>query len=164
MTNYYPLAVSNEWHYKQKDGRVYCNRITGVTDNRFTMHNSAANTCSILIKDTEVIATDALEAGNFQPWLPGDIKKGDHWAVMFKSKELVCMLIMTVKEKGIPKEVEGQIYEDVLFIEAENKIIVNDSLMPLNFFTQYYYANNIGLILTTSSAGDIHSLINYKIH
>ena len=74
------------------------------------------------------------------------------------------MLVMTAKEKGITKEVEGKVYQDVLFIEAENKIIVNDTLMPLNFFTQYYYAHGIGLILTTSSAGDIHSLIDYKLH
>jgi hypothetical protein len=41
---------------------------------------------------------------------------------------------------------------------------MNGNLMALNFFTQYYYADGIGLILTTSSAGDSHALIDYKLH
>jgi hypothetical protein len=34
----------------------------------------------------------------------------------------------------------------------------------LNFFTQYYYADGIGLVLTTSSAGDSHALIKHSLH
>jgi len=164
MTDYYPLAELNEWHYKRNNGSVYSNKVTGVTGNRFTMLNSAANTSSVVIKQGDVISTDALEAGNFQPWLAVDVKKGDSWAVMFTMKGVACMLIMTAKEKDIEKEVEGKVYQHVLFIEAESKILVNDTLMPLNFFTQYYYAGGIGLIQTTSSAGDIHSLVDYKLH
>ena len=40
---------------------------------------------------------------------------------------------------------------------------MNGSQMALNFFTQYYYAAGVGLILTTSSAGDIHELTEYKL-
>jgi hypothetical protein len=65
---------------------------------------------------------------------------------------------MTVKEAGISKEVEGKTYNDVMLIEAESKMHINGSLMSLNFFTQYYYAQDIGLVLTTSSAGDVHAL------
>jgi hypothetical protein len=164
MANYYPLTLGNEWHYKQKDGSTYSNTITAVTGNRFTMYNSAAGTSSAVITDGNLITTDALESGNFQPWLTNDLKLGDNWAVKFKANGLDCMLIMTVKQMGASKEVEGKTYINIMCVEAENKLMVNGSLMPLNFFTQYYYADGIGLVLTTSSAGDSHAIIDYKLN
>lgn len=164
MMNYYPLALQNEWQYKQKDGSTYTNKITSATGNQFTMHNSAANSSSIVKTDGTLITTDALEAGNFQPWLTNELQKDDNWVVKFKANGLACLLVMTVKETGISKEVEGKTYSNVLVVEAENKIMVNDSLKPLNFFTKYFYAHGIGLILTISSAGDVHALIDYKLN
>jgi hypothetical protein len=163
MANYYPLAAGNEWQYKQKDGSTYFNKVTDASGNEYTMHNSAANSSSVVKVIGHLISTDALEAGNFQPWLANDMKKGDEWVVKFKANGLDCMLIMTVKESGITKEVEGKTYNNVLFVEAENKIIMNGNIMPLNFFTQYYYADGTGLILTTSSAGDIQSLTDHTL-
>jgi hypothetical protein len=151
MMNYYPLALQNEWQYKQKDGSTYTNKIVSATGSQFTMHNSAANSRSIIKTDGTLITTDALEAGNFQPWLTNDLQKGDNWVVKFKANGLSCLLLMTV-------------YTNVLMVEAENKIMVNDSLMPLDFFTQYFYADGGGLILTTSAAGDVHALIDYKLN
>jgi hypothetical protein len=162
--NYYPLALNNEWKYKQKDGSTYTNKVTGANGDGFTMHNSAANTSSTVNINGDQITTDALEAGNFQQWLKNDLQKGENWEIKFKTNGLDCILIMTVKETGSSKEVEGKTYNNVLFVEAENKIIVNGNLMPLNFYTQYYYADGVGLILTTSSAGDMHSLIEYSLH
>lgn len=164
MANYYPLAAANEWTYKQKDGSTYVNKVTRANGNDFAMHNSAANTSSIVRVDGNKISTDALEAGNFQTWLANDLNKGDNWEIKFKANGLDCILIMTVKDTGISKEVEGKTYSNVLFIEAENRIIVNGSVMPLNFFTQYYYADGTGLILTTSSAGDLHALTGCVLH
>jgi hypothetical protein len=164
MRNYYPLALQNEWHYRQKDGSVYTNKVTAANGDEYTMHNSAANTSSIVRVKGDVIETDALEKDNFQPWLPKDPGTGDKWIVKFKANGLDCLLLMTVKETGMTKEVSGTMYNNVICIEAESQIIMNGSQMPLNFFTQYYYADGIGLILTTSSAGDIHSLTNYKLN
>jgi hypothetical protein len=166
MANYYPLALANEWHYQQKDGSIYSNKIIATNGSQFTMHNSATNKSSIITTDGNLISTDALEAGNFQPWLANDFKKNDNWAIKFKSNGLDCLLlmIMTVKEMNISREVEGKTYHNVMGIEAENKIMVNGGLMSLNFFTQYYYANGIGLVLTTSSAGDSHALIDHKLN
>ena len=161
MANYYPLALENEWHYKQPDGGVYTKRVICASGNQFTIHNSSSDTCSIIKTDGHLITTDVLEPGNFQPWLTCNLSKGDNWVVKFKVSGLhcICMLIMTVRETGINKEVEGKVYNNVVFIEAENKIVVNDGFISLNSFTQYYYAENIGLILTTSSAGDDHALV-----
>ena len=161
--NYYPLALNNEWKYKQKDGSTYLNKVTAADGDGFTMHNSAANTSSIVKTNGNEITTDALEAGNFQLWLKNDLQQGESWEIKFKANGLDCILIMTVKETGSSKEVEGKTYNNVLLVEAENKIIYNGNLMPLNFFTQYYYADGVGLILTTSSAGDMHSLIEYSL-
>lgn len=164
MANYYPLAANNEWQYKQKDGGIYVNKITAATGGEFSMNNSFANTNSVVKTDGNIITTDALETGNFQQWLANDLKAGDSWEVKFKANGLDCLLIMTVKETGISKEVEGNTYNHVMMIEAENKMIMNGNLMPLNFFTQYYYADGIGLVLTTSSAGDSHALIDSKLN
>lgn len=158
MANYYPLAAGNEWTYKQKDGSTYSNKVTGANGNDFAMHNSATNTSSTMRKDGESFFTDALEAGNFQKWLANDLQVGDSWEIKFKANGLDSILIMTAKETGITKEVGGKNYSNVLFIEAENKMVINGSLMSLNFFTQYYYADGVGLILTTSSVGDEHAL------
>lgn len=164
MENYYPLALHNEWHYKQKDGSTYINKVTATNGNEFTMHNSAANTSSVVRMDNNQMSTDGLEKGNFQLWIPNDLEVGKKWVVDFKANSLDCLLLMTVKETGSSKEVSGKTFKDVVCIEAESQIIMNGSTMPLNFFTQYYYASGVGLILTTSSAGDIHELIEYKLH
>jgi hypothetical protein len=162
--NFYPLAEQNEWQYKQKDGSTYSNRVTGVSGNDFTMHNSAAGTSTIVRREGGLLFTDALEAGNFQLWLDSDLQAGQSWEVKFKANGLDCILVMTVKETGISKEVEGKTYTNIICIEGENKLMMNGNLMALNFFTQYYYADGIGLVLTTSSAGDSHSLVNYSLH
>lgn len=164
MKNYYPLAAGNEWQYQQKDGSIYTNKVTAVNGHEFTMHNSAANTTSIVRMDGNLMTTDALEKGNFQKWLTNDMNVGDHWVVTFKANGLDCLLLMTVKEKDISKEVSGKVYTDVVCIEAESQLIMNGSPMQLNFFTQYYYADGVGLILTTSSVGDIHALTTYKLN
>ncbi len=164
MKNYYPLAAGNEWQYQQKDGTIYTNKVTAVNGHEFTMHNSAANTTSIVRMDGNLMTTDALEKGNFQHWLTNDMKVGDHWVVTFKANGLDCLLLMTVKETDISKDVSGKVYNDVVCIEAESQLIMNGSPMQLNFFTQYYYANGVGLILTTSSVGDVHALTEFKLH
>ncbi|GAB2835626.1 hypothetical protein [Ferruginibacter profundus] len=164
MANFYPLALHNEWHYKQNDGTTYSNKIIHATGNQFALHNSTANTISIVKTDGHLIITDALEAGNFQPWLTNDLQKGDNWVVKFKANGIDNMLVMTVIAAGINKEVEGKLYNNVVVVEAENKMMMNDSLKSLNFFTQYYYAEGVGLIVTTSSAGDVHALTHYTLH
>ena len=163
MKNYYPLALHNEWHYQQKDGSTYINKVTAVNGQEFTMHNSAANTISFVRFMDGQMTTDGLEKGNFQLWLPKDLEVGKSWVVSFKANGMDCLLLMTVKEMGITKEVSGHVYNDIICIEAESQIIMNGSTMQLNFFTQYYYAADVGLILTTSSAGDIHELTSYKL-
>lgn len=162
--NYYPLAAGNEWQYQLKDGTTYTNKVTAANGNEFTMHNSAANTSSTVKTDGNTITTDALEAGHFVQWLKNDLQTGDTWEIQFKANGLDCILIMTVKETGGQKEVQGKTYSHIVLIEAENKIIMNGNLMPLNFFTQYYYADGVGLVLTTSSMGDSHALIAHTLY
>lgn len=164
MPNYYPLAAQNEWQYKMKDGSSYSNKVTAADGNVFTMHNSAANTSSQVKTEGDTVFTDALQAGQFAQWLGNNLKAGDTWEIKFTANGLDSILIMTVKETGMSKEVNGKNYDNVLFIEAENKMVINGSLMSLNFFTQYYYADGIGLVLTTSSAGDEHVLVNYTLN
>lgn len=164
MANFYPLAANNQWQYKLKDGRTYTNKVTATNGNEFSMHNSVTNTNCIVKTDGNNITMDGLEAGNFQKWLANDMQQGDTWEINFKANGLDCILVMTVKETGGNKEVEGKTYNNVMMIEAESKIIMNGNLMPLNFFTQYFYAEGTGLVLTTTSAGDSHTLVDCTLN
>jgi hypothetical protein len=95
--------------------------------------------------------------------LKDGLKKGDTWQVEFTANGFNSILIYTVKDAGISKDVEGKTYSDVVFIEAESKLNMNGNIIPMNFLTQYYYAKGIGLVLTTSSVGDAMPLTAYQV-
>lgn len=163
---FYPLAVGNVWEYKSKDGKTFSNTVKAADPskpNQFIMVNSTMATEPRIYKEGDNYFTDSFEAGNFQILLKDNTKVGDTWEVKFKANGIDSVLVMTVKEIGGTKEVEGKSYSDVMMIEAESKMLMNGNLMALNFFTQYYYAKGIGLILTTSSMGDSMGLTNYQL-
>lgn len=161
--SYYPLAVGNRWEYKQKDGSTYTNSITGGNANVFGALNSITNQDSQIRKDGDTYFADHYEKGNFQVFLKDSLKVGDKWEVKFKANNFDNILVITVKEVNASKAVEGKTYNDVVIIEAESKMIMNGNLMALNYFTQYHYAKGVGLVLTTSSAGDYHGLTTYEL-
>lgn len=163
VENYYPLEVGCGWVYLCKDGSTYTNMITGVNPgnpNEFTMVNSRMNKNQIFRKEGSNYVTDAFEDGTINTLLKDNSAVGDSWEIKFKANGLDSIIIMTVKELGLVKEVKGKTFENVMMIEAESKMIMNGNLIPLNFFTQYYYCKGIGLILTTSSLGDEQALID----
>jgi hypothetical protein len=162
-SDYYPLVVGNSWTYKMKDGRTFTNTVTGVDGAAFAMSNSLMNTSSKIKKEGNDYLTDAFQAGSWQVTLKENLKKGDTWNVAFKANGIDTTLIHTVKEVGISKDVEGRNYSDVIVIEAESKMSMNGSPIPMQFFTQYYYAKGIGLVLTTTSAGDSMPLVSCEL-
>lgn len=160
---YYPLEVGCGWVYLTKDGSSYTNMITAVNPakpNEFTMVNSLLNKNTLFRKEGNDYVTDAFEPGTINTMLKDNSAVGDSWEIKFKANGIDSVLVMTVKELGMVKEVKGKTFENVMMIEAESKMLINGTLMPLNFFTQYYYCKGIGLILTTSSMGDEQSLID----
>jgi len=163
MSNY-PLANGNTWTYKQKDGSSYTNSVTAQSGSEYTMLNSAANKSSLMKKQGDDYLTDAFEANNFQVLLKDNLKAGDTWEIKFTANGIQSILVMTVKEAGASKEVEGKTYNNVTMIEGDSKMNMNGNIMSLNFFTQYYYADGVGLILTTSSYGDYHGLTAYQLN
>ncbi|MCB1191499.1 MAG: hypothetical protein H7A23_16295 [Leptospiraceae bacterium] len=163
---YYPLALGNKWEYKQKDDTTYTNTITGIDPQNeclFNALNSITNQPSQIRKEGDLYFADHFEKGNFQVFIKDNLKKGEQWEVKFKANNYENILVIQVKEVGISKTVENKDYTNVAMIEAESKLIMNGNLMSLNYFTQYYYSKGIGLVLTTSSAGDYHGLISYTI-
>lgn len=160
---YYPLEVGCGWVYLCKDGSTYTNMITAVNPakpNEFTMVNSLLKKDTLFRKEGDDYVTDSFEAGTINILLKDNAKVGDTWDIKFKANGLDCILVMTVKEVGLTKEVKGKTFENTMMIEGESKMLMNGNLMPLNFFTQYYYCKGIGLILTTTSMGDEQSLID----
>ncbi|MFI5203536.1 MAG: hypothetical protein ACHQF2_03480 [Flavobacteriales bacterium] len=162
--SYQPLTLNNVWKYKQKDGSVYSNSVTAVNGNNVEMVNSLTGKPAKVKIDGDHMLTDGYEVGNFQVYLKNNVKVGDTWTVTFKANGLDCLLDITVKEVGVSKNVEGKDYSDVIMLEGESKMVMNGNTMALNFFTQWYYAKGTGLILTTSSAGDSHALVEYSLN
>ncbi len=160
---YYPLEVGCGWVYLSKDGSTYTNMITAVNPanpNEFTIVNSLMNKNQIFRKEGNNYLTDSFEEGTINTLLKDNASLGDTWEIKFKANGLDSILVMTIKELGLVKEVKGKTFENVMMIEAESKIVMNGNLMPLNYFTQYYYCKGIGLILTTTSMGDEQALID----
>ena len=160
----YPLATGNKWTYKSKDGSLWSNSITGPDGTGgFTMLNSVTGKSAVMQQDGDNYLTDAYEPGKMGITLKENAKAGDTWEVHFVANGIQSILVMTVKETGMSKTVEGKSYSDVVFIEADSKMNMNGNVMSLNFFTQYYYAKGTGLILTTSSYGDSHALVEVEL-
>ena len=162
-SSYHPLAVGNTWTYKMKDGKTFTNTVTGADGATFAMSNSMTPTATHVRKDGDDYLTDSFEAGKWLVMLKEGLKKGDTWQVEFTANGFNSILIYTVKEVGISKDVEGKTYSDVVFIEADSKLNMNGNIIPMNFLTQYYYAKGVGLILTTSSVGDAMPLTSYVV-
>ncbi len=166
MSVYYPLAVGTIWQYRQADGSEFTNRVTAqdpASPGSFTMVNSVLGTDQFIRKDGSAYLTDSFEKGNFQVLLRDDVQAGDTWDVKFTANTIESIVTMTVKEKGSTLEVNGRKFGDILAIEAESKMVFNGNVMPLNFFTQYYYSGGTGLVLTTSTGGTSMSLVSAEL-
>lgn len=163
MSTYYPLAVGNTWTYRMADGNTFTNTVTAADGDQFTMQNSMQDKLQYVKKDGSTYLADNFEAGNFQVLLKDDLQAGDTWQVSYMANNFENLLDMTVLEAGTSKEVNGTMYDDVLLIEGDMKMKMNGQIMPLNYKVQYYYAPNIGLILTTSSHGDEMGLTSYEV-
>jgi hypothetical protein len=162
-SDYYPLALGSTWTYKLKDGRTFTNAVTGADGATFKMSNSLMNTTSNIRKEGGEYLTDGYEAGKWLVMLKDDLKKGDTWQSEFKANGIDTTLVYTVKEVGISREVEGRSFTDVMMLEAESRMSMNGNPIPMKFFTQYYYARGVGLVLTTTSSGDVMPLVSYEL-
>lgn len=162
----YPLAPGNEWEYVQKDGTTFTNRVVAADPfepQQFLMANSRMDEERRIRKVGTTYLTDAFEHGNFLPLLRDDLKAGDSWQITFKANGLDSILVMTVREIDGTEEVEGRTYTGVVAIEAESRIAMNGTVIPVGFSTHYHYARNVGLILTTSSVGDRMALKRFNL-
>jgi len=164
MMQYYPLAHGNKWEYKMKDGSTYTNSVTAIDGSIITMKNSTVPDPSRVKVENGVMYNELMAPGNYQLWLKDNLQKGETWDATFTANGLNSIMAFTVKETGISKEVDGKTYNDVVLLESESKINMNGSLISTNFLTQYYYAKSVGLIMTTSSMGDVHSLLHFELH
>lgn len=164
MMHYYPLAPGNKWEYKLKDGSLYTNSVVSIDGNIVMMKNSTVPDPTKVKVENGVMYNELMAPGNYQLWLKDDVQKGDTWDATFTANGLNSIMAFTVKETGISKDVDGKTFNDVVMLESESKINMNGNLISTNFFTQYYYAKSVGLIMTTSSLGDVHTLQNFVLN
>lgn len=162
-SNYYPLAVGNTWTYKTNAGQSYTSTVTGKDGDAFTISTTLVNTTSRIKQVGNEYQSDSPEAGKTIVSFKENLKVGDTWKNSYKVNGIDSTLTYVVKQIGMTKEVGGKTFNDVIFIEADSKMSMNGNAIPMKYVTQYYYANGVGLVLTTSSAGDEHALVEYKV-
>lgn len=161
--SYYPLAAGNSWTYKMKDGNTYTNEVTAADGNVFTMKNSTVPDSTQVKKEGDEYLANHWPGGEFQLLLKETTEKDYDWDVKFTANGLESILRHRLKEPSMSKEVNGKNYDNVMMVEAESLLMMNGTLITLSYFTQYYYADGVGLILTTTSAGDEHVLTDSKV-
>ncbi|MBL7749057.1 MAG: hypothetical protein JNM19_16575 [Chitinophagaceae bacterium] len=156
--SYYPLATGNSWTYTMKDGNTYTNEVTAAEGNLFTMKNSMMPNATQIKQEGDEFHANHWDGTTFQLLLKDTDEKGYDWDVKFTANGLENILRHVIKDTGLTKEVAGKTYTDIMLIEAESMLMMNGSLITLSYFTQYYYAKGVGLVLVTTSAGDEHNL------
>ena len=50
-----------------------------------------------------------------------------------------------------------------MLLEGDMKMSMNGRPLPMSYLVQYYYAEGIGLILTTASHGDAMGLVSCEL-
>ncbi|MBV6397402.1 MAG: hypothetical protein HFACDABA_03016 [Anaerolineales bacterium] len=161
--NHYPLAVGNTWTYQIKGGRSYTSAVTGQDGDAFIVSTTLVNAVSRVKKIGDEYHSDSPETGRTMIGFKENLKVGDTWVNSYKVNGIDTTLTYRVKESGISKDVNGATFKDVILIEADSAMSMNGNAIPMKYVTQYFYAKGVGLILTTSSAGDEHALTEYEV-
>ncbi len=168
--NYFPVAKGNSWTYKMKDGQTYTNLITEVNGNEFVATNDFAKgiKSSTSKIENDWLMSDVYGGGKMQQILKLDGQPGDTWEVSFHAHDLDSATIYTVKEIRAFITVEEEDYENILIVEATNTTTIRGKFIKMDHVTTYYYAADVGLILSTLfKDGEIRfrdALISYTLH
>jgi len=163
MATYYPLKAGNSWTFQNNDGSTFTNKVEAEDNGTFSMSNSLVPHLTQVKKDGNTLYTDSYEAGNLQPFLKEDAATGDAWEIKYKANTIDSVLSVVVKSTGGTKEVGDKTYSDVMEMEGVMSFIVNGSVFNAGTKYQWYYAKDVGLILTTSTLGDNMPLISCSI-
>lgn len=163
MSTYYPLKPGNSWTYKMNDGSSFINAIVAEADGVFSMTNSTVAHQTKVKKDGTTFYTDSYEAGNMQPFLKDDAQAGEKWEIRYKANTIDSVLSVEIKSVGNTKEVEGKTYNDVMEMQGSMSFIVNGAAYSANTVYTWYYAKDVGLILTSSTLGDNMPLVSVVV-
>jgi hypothetical protein len=146
-----------------KNGNSYTSTVTGQDADGFAVSTTLVNGATHIKKVGDEYQSDSPEPGKKIVSFKENLKAGDMWTNAYLVNGIQTDLTYTVREVGISKSVSGKNYQDVLLLESDAKMSMNGAPVPMKFLTQYYYAKGVGLILTTSSAGDEHALTEYTV-
>ena len=162
---YYPLTIGNTWTH-DFGGQEMVTTIESFTEGAFTTSNSLNPVSGAMKKVNGEYFCDSMEKGNMQLMLKDKLVPGESWEANFKANGLDCIYIYTVKEIIASKTVEGKEYKDVAMVELETQYVINGTRMPMNAFTQNYYAKGVGIVLTTTSGvlgNNSYPLVSYEL-
>jgi len=162
-SDYYPLAIGNTWKYQVKNGQSYTSTVTEKHGDTFTVQTSLVNTSGHVRRVGDEYQNEGVEPGKWQVNIKENLKNGDAWQTSYRANGIDFTMNYAVKEVGTEMEVKGNIFHDVVFLECEIHMGMNGNPLPGNYVAQYYYARGVGLILTTTSTGDEHALVEYTV-
>ncbi len=162
--SFYPIQTGNRWKYSLSTGGDTTNEITESGTDYYIIKSSSSEKSTRVKLENGKHISDSFEEGNFQTVFIDNAQVGDSWEINYKANGIDSILKMKVLEIQPNKEIEGKNYQDVMLIEGESVFSMNGNEIPSGMKTQYYYAKNVGAVLTTSSLGDYMPLVECKLN
>lgn len=162
--SFYPIQTGNYWTYSLSTGGTSTNEIVETGADYYVTKSSIGDKLVRVKLDNGKHISDSFEEGNFQTVFIDHAQPGDNWNIQYKANGVDSILKMNVIEIIPSKEIEGKTYQDVMLIEGESVFSMNGNEIPSGMKTQYYYAKNVGAVLTTSTLGDYMPLVDSKIN
>ncbi len=162
--SFYPIQTGNSWTYSLSTGGTSTNEITETGADYYVVKSSVSDKLTRVKLENGKHISDSFEEGNFQTVFIDNAQVGDSWEINYKANGIDSVLKMKVLGIQANKEIEGKNYQDVMLIEGESVFSMNGNEIPSGMKTQYYYAKNVGAVLTTSSLGDYMPLVEYKLN
>lgn len=142
----------------------FYNKVTAHEGDAFTMTGSLQPDPQNVRRDGTAVLSGHFEAGNFQTVVRDDLSTGDTLDIAYTANTIDKVLTMTVKGKGGSKDVNGTTYNNVMELERVMNMTMNGNAIPSNYVVQYFYADGVGLILTTSSICDNMPLMSCELN
>lgn len=170
-TDYIPTTVGSHWTYGGTS--PYTLSVTGarkaINNETYyeleTVHGTTANKIYVA-KDKGIYKTIGLVNGM------GDLDimtlneattVGQSWVQTGNVNGFDVNLTLTVEEVGITKTIADHTYEKVINIKIKSNYMYMGADMGINYTTNYYFAQGVGLILMDFGRNGQVPLLNYTV-
>ena len=171
-TDYLPTTVGSHWTYGGPS--PYTLSVTGAKkaiNNHIyyeleTVHGTTANKIYVA-KEKGIYNTIGLLNGMGDQdimTLNEATTVGQSWVQTVKVNGFDVNLTLTVEEVGITKTIAGQTYDQVINLKIKSNYMYMGAEMGINYTTNYYFAQGVGLILMDFGRNGQVPLLSYTVN